>query len=123
MQCPLTPRGKRLILITKIVSAIFVTFAVISVIRFERRLSAEMKPIRAFPKLLALKLLVAVDFVQSLIFVGIQKSGIRATRTPHLSYYDLNIGLPNMLFEIEMILFSLFFIWAFSLTRYQQGLT
>jgi hypothetical protein len=43
----------------------------------------------------------------------------RSDQDTHLNYNDLKIGLPNMLFEVEIIQSSLFFMWAFNITRYR----
>lgn len=109
-------------LITKVVRVIFISFAVTGIIAFERRLSGKMKSSRPFPKLLALKSLVFIDFLQTLVFAGLQKVGVGAKDTPRLSYIDFKIGLPATIFEMEMILFALFFIWAFSITPYRRAL-
>lgn len=41
--------------------------------------------------------------------------------TPRLNYFDLTIGMPDVLFELIMVGFSLLFFWAFSWVMYRRA--
>jgi hypothetical protein len=69
-------------------------------------------------KLLALKILVGLDVLQSLIFsILLSTSAIKPTTT--LSLPDLVIGVPGLMVCIECVIFSLLFLWAYAPTPYK----
>lgn len=69
-------------------------------------------------KLLALKLLVFIDVMQTLVFdILLTTNTIKPTSV--LSLPDLVIDVPGLMVCIECFLFSLLFFWAFSAAPYQ----
>lgn len=81
-------------------------------------MKAELKPVGAMRMFLAIKLFVFVSVTQTVIFAILQKFTNIGKETPHLNYCDLTIGLPDVLFELEMLLLALIFFWAYSPARY-----
>lgn len=73
---------------------------------------------RPIAKLLALKILVGLDVLQTLIFsILLSTNTIKPTST--LSLPDLVIGVPGLMVCIECVIFSLIFLWAYAPTPYK----
>ncbi|KAH8198937.1 hypothetical protein TruAng_006898 [Truncatella angustata] len=94
--------------------------AVIAVLRTYAKLKVELRPHRALQKLLAFKLLIGLQFIQQIIYMVLT----RASPSPlepsdTLSYTDLEIGIPTLLVSCELVVFSVFFHFAYSVTPYQ----
>ena len=120
-QCPHGNKAQRTKLVLELLGAVFITFAIMGVLGFERRMKAELKPLGAGRKLWALKLFVGVSVTLSVAFAILQKFTDIGKKTPHLNYDDLTIGLPDVLFEFAMLIFCFVFWWAYPPTRYSRA--
>ena len=120
-QCPHGHKAQATKLILEIIDALFITVAILGVLGFERRMKTELKPLGAARKLWALKLFVGVSVTLSIAFAILQKFSKIGATTPHLNYYDLTIGLPDVLFQFAMLLFCFVFWWAYPAGRYRHA--
>jgi len=94
----------------------------ISVLKMHKLLKASIdiksENRKPMAKLLALKILVGLDVLQSLIF-SILLSTSAITPTSTLSLPDLVIGVPGLMVCIECFVFSLLYLWAYSPAPYK----
>ncbi|KAK5212038.1 hypothetical protein LTR99_001860 [Exophiala xenobiotica] len=84
--------------------------AVVTVIRFQRRLKDHMVGHNALPKLLSFKLFVLITTIQHFVFSVI---GSRATGSKKLTYDDITIGLQSLLVCIEALVCQISFYFFF----------
>lgn len=120
-QCPYGAKAQRTKLILELLGAVFITFSILGVLGFERRMKHELRPLGAGRKLWGLKLFVGVSVTLNIAFAILQKFSNIGKKTPHLSYNDLVIGLPDVLFQFAMLVFCFVFWWAYPPTRYRQA--
>ncbi|KAJ5190997.1 uncharacterized protein N7498_009982 [Penicillium cinerascens] len=103
-----------------VVSSLSVSAAVMSVLNFYKALSTHLKGHQPLAKLLAFKLIVGLSFVERIIFTILRSTNtLKPTST--LSYGDTNIGIPNLLICLQMVLFALFFPYAYRVSPYING--
>ncbi|KAL6904752.1 organic solute transporter Ostalpha domain-containing protein [Trichoderma evansii] len=103
-----------------IVSQVSLTLAVTSVLLFVKTLQSELAVHKPMLKLVAFKLIVFLNFVQSIIFM-ILSSTSALNPTSKLTYADLHIGIPALLSCVEMVPISAFMAWAYSVQPYLLG--
>ena len=103
-----------------ILRSISVAAAFINVLRFYSRFKSEFKQHRAFSKLLGIKGIVFLSFIQQIIFT-ILHSANALNPTSTLSYDDLTFGIPNLLLCAEMILFALLQFYAYNVGPYKAS--
>ncbi|KAF7537506.1 hypothetical protein G7054_g3648 [Neopestalotiopsis clavispora] len=104
----------------EIVDKISMVLAVIAVLRTYGQLKEELKPHRALGKLFAFKALIGLQFLQQIIYMiltRIDPSPLEPTDT--LSYTDMEAGIPLLLVSLELVIFSVFFHFAYSVTPYR----
>ena len=59
--------------------------------------------------------------VQNILFVGLAEAKVFFPKPPyHVSYNDFTVGVPNLLFLIELGIMSIMFLWSFEFKRYRQ---
>ncbi|KAI1849666.1 hypothetical protein JX266_004615 [Neoarthrinium moseri] len=94
--------------------------AVVAVLKTYVKLKVELRPHRAMPKFLAFKLLIGLQFLQQIVYTILRRvspSPLEPNAT--LSYTDLEIGIPLLLTSCELVIFSVFFHFAYSVTPYR----
>ena len=94
-----------------------VTIAMYCLIHFFIQVRSDINHHSPFLKILSIKLVVFLSFWQTSLISFLFSSGaIKATEK--IQAPDLNVGLPNLLICIEMALFSVLHLWAFSWKPY-----
>ena len=91
--------------------------AFVRLLQFYRRLRPTLKQHSVIPKLIAIKGIVFLSTLQSIIFTILSSTGA-AKPSSKLSYNDIYFGIPSILICAEMVLFSIFNFYAYSLTPY-----
>ena len=99
----------------RIIQTVSVGAAVTAILRFTSLLKKELKHHSIVKKLLCFKGIVFVYFIQSTVFTFL---GGEITPTDKLSYDDITNKLPSLMICIEMIFFSIFFLYAYPWSPY-----
>ncbi|KAM0811629.1 putative Transmembrane protein 184C [Seiridium cardinale] len=103
----------------EIIEKISVAVAVIAVLRTYAQLKVELRPHRALQKLFAFKLLIGLQFLQQIVYMILTRINPSPLQpTAMLSYTDMQIGIPLLLVSCELVIFSVFFHFAYSVTPY-----
>ncbi|KAI9850809.1 MAG: hypothetical protein M1838_005064 [Thelocarpon superellum] len=105
--------------IIRVFTMLVVVVAVIAILRFHRRMKAELEPHHAVKKLVAFKLLVILEVLQSFIFAILTKSS-QSHPPQNLSPNDYTVGLQSLLLSCEAVLFSLWYLSVFRASSYRQ---
>lgn len=115
--------------------------AIAVVIRLYGSLKKELAPHRALQKLLAFKMLIGLQFLQQvrspdniarvhrhvhgtdkdlqIVYMILQRVNPSPLQpTAKLSYTDVQIGIPLLIVMLELVIFSVFFHFAYSITPY-----
>lgn len=100
-----------------IIHVISVAVAFLRLLQFYKRLRAQLREHNVLPKLVAIKGVVFLSTLQSLIFSILSSSGA-VKPSPTLSYDDFYFGIPSILICGEMLLFSLYNFHAYSVKPY-----
>jgi hypothetical protein len=96
----------------------FVAF--IGVLKLTKFLKPSLSGYQPVKKLIALKGLVALDVLQTMIFSILSNHNvIKATKTTNLP--DILIGISGLMVCAECLVFSLVIIWAFPIRTYTAG--
>ncbi len=103
-----------------IIRTISAILAISSILGFYKRFSSVLKPCGAFKQLICFKVIVLLNFLQTLIFSFLYSSG-NLHPTKYLTFNDLNNGLPALILCCEMALISPFFLIAYSVKPYTIG--
>lgn len=92
------------------------------VIQFYIQLRVDLARHRPFLKVLAIKLVIFLSFWQSFM-ISILTSATFNIVSPNakIAYPDLKQGIPNLLLCIEMAIFAILHIFAFTYRPYRQG--
>ncbi|KAI5303990.1 hypothetical protein KEM56_006987 [Ascosphaera pollenicola] len=101
-----------------IVQAIAVTIAMFCLIQFYVQLKEDLAQYRPLLKLIAIKLVIFLSFWQTIILSFLTAGG-KIHVTPKLATQDIKVGITALLLTIEMALFSLLHIFAFSAREYR----
>lgn len=101
-----------------IIHTISVALALLRLLKFYGRMRAELKEHKVVPKLFAIKGIVGLSTLQSLIFTILSITGA-VEPSSKLSYNDIYFGIPSILICGEMVLFSLFNFHAYSVKPYK----
>jgi len=99
-------------IIIRAVSSASTVLAVITLLMFYRRMKKALTGHGAGRKLVAIKILLIVVIVETLLFGVIKPSSYH--QRSHVSFFDLTKGVPNLLICIEMVLFGLLWLVLFS---------
>lgn len=112
------------------------TIAMYGLIQFYVQLKGELAPHRPFLKLLCIKLVIFFSFWQSVcsslnltplqanlplqFFISfVSSSNGPFQPTPHIAYPDISIGIPSMLLCLEMAIFAVMHVFAYSWKEYR----
>ena len=122
-----------------IIRAISAAVAIITVFRFTEQVKTRLARHRVMLKLVAFKLIILLNFVQTVSSLHRKSlspahiacqlvfsfAGARFTPSTTLSYLDLTVSLPAIIFCLEMVIFSTIFHFVYSyspyLTKRQSG--
>lgn len=103
-----------------VIEAVAVTIAMYCLIQFYIQLRQDIQQHSPLLKVLAIKLVIFLSFWQTILISFLTSSGaIEANnkiQTP-----DLKVGIPALLLCIEMALFAILHLWAFSWKPYTIG--
>ncbi|CAD6591395.1 MAG: hypothetical protein ASARMPRED_005372 [Alectoria sarmentosa] len=100
-----------------VIHTISVMFAFLRLLQFYRRLRTELKEHRVKRKLFAIKGIVFLSTLQTFLFAILSSTGaVEPSAT--LSYNDFYFGIPSILICGEMVLFSMFNFYAYSVKPY-----
>ncbi|KAG7005444.1 hypothetical protein G7Y79_00019g046240 [Physcia stellaris] len=101
----------------EVVRSVSVAVAFLNILAIYTRLRSDLRAHKPFLKLIAIKGIVFLSFLQNIIFTILHSTNaLKPTST--LSYNDITFGLPNLLLCIEMLLFSFLHLVAFDSTPY-----
>ncbi|GAW11498.1 hypothetical protein ANO14919_008440 [Xylariales sp. No.14919] len=94
--------------------------ALLAVLRTTIPVGVEVKKHRAMPKLWAFKALIFLQVSQDFIFSIVNSNAPRSlTESKTVSQIDFITGIPSLVVEIELVIFALFFHYAYSVSMYQ----
>lgn len=93
--------------------------AVVAVIIYARLMRSSLQGHRPLAKLFTFKALVIVEAVQTIAFTFCSAHFIWHP-TAHVSYRDLQVGVPNTLICLEMLVAAVPFMWSFSAAPYRR---
>ncbi|KAJ2975465.1 hypothetical protein NUW58_g8348 [Xylaria curta] len=94
--------------------------ALLAVLRTTLPVRAEVKKHRAMTKLWAFKALIFLQVAQDFIFSIVNSNAPRSiTESKTVSRIDFLTGIPSLVVEIELVVFALFFHYAYSVSMYQ----
>ena len=100
-----------------VTEAIAVSFAMYCLIQFYYQIRQDIRQHKPLLKIAAIKLVIFLSFWQTLVLSALTSFNfIKATdkiQTP-----DIKVGIPAMLLCIEMAIFAVFHLWAFSYRPY-----
>ena len=101
----------------QVIRFVSVAVAFLNILAVYTRLRSDLRAHKPFLKLVGIKGIVFLSFVQNVIFT-ILRSADALKPTSTLSYNDITFGLPNLLLCIEMLLFSFLHLVALNSTPY-----
>ncbi|KAF2423721.1 DUF300-domain-containing protein [Tothia fuscella] len=99
-----------------------VTVAMYCLIQFYLQLKVDLKEYSPFMKVLCIKLVIFFSFWQTLLISFLSSSsapgGAVLKPSDRIAYPDIKVGLPAMLLAVEMTIFAIMHIFAFSWKPY-----
>ncbi|KAL8791140.1 MAG: hypothetical protein Q9195_006037 [Heterodermia aff. obscurata] len=101
----------------EVIRSVSVAVAFLSILFVYTRLRSDLRAHKPLLKLIGIKGIVFLSFVQNIIFTILHSTNALKP-TSALSYNDITFGLPNLLLCIEMLLFSFIHLVAFNSTPY-----
>ncbi|GAP85411.2 putative organic solute transporter Ost-alpha [Rosellinia necatrix] len=94
--------------------------ALLAVLRTTLPVREELKQHRAVTKLWAFKALIFLQVAQDFIFSIVNSNAPRSlTESKTVSKIDFITGIPSLVVEVELVIFALFFHYAYSVSLYQ----
>lgn len=100
-----------------LIEACCVTIAMYCLIQFYLQLRKDLVDHSPFLKILSIKLVIFLSFWQTIIISFLTSGGLIKS-TNKFQNPDIKIGIPSMLLCMEMAIFSLLHLWAFSWRPY-----
>ncbi|KAJ5908399.1 hypothetical protein N7495_001081 [Penicillium taxi] len=100
-----------------VIESVCVSIAMYCLIQFYSQINKDIKEHRPLLKIISIKLVIFLSFWQTTL-ISLLVSGGAITATKKLSMIDVKYSLPELLINIEMFIFSILHIWAFSWRRY-----
>lgn len=98
-----------------------VALAFLRLLKFYKRMRADLKQHSVVPKLVAIKGIVFLSTLQTMLFSILSSTGaVKPSST--LSFDDFYFGIPSILICGEMVFFSLFNFYAYPIKPYSQPL-
>lgn len=94
--------------------------AVLTILRFYGRMKSEpgFQAHRPLLKLVSLKLIVGLNFIQTFIFSILQGQGVLKGNDT-VTANDLQYGIPSLLTGVENVIFAAFMLYSFRAAEYQ----
>lgn len=117
--CALTKEYRHRTNIIRGVETVQIVIAIIAVINYERKMRHYFSNHRAAAKLWSFKLLILLIAIQELVFGALTSARIWHP-TPKIGYFDLAVGVPNLVKCIEVFIASVVFLWSYSPSFYQK---
>jgi hypothetical protein len=103
-----------------VIESIAVSVAMYCLIQFYIQIRQDIRQHKPLLKITAIKLVIFLSFWQSTLISFLTSTGaIKATNT--IQTPDIKVGIPALLLCIEMAIFSIFHLWAFSWKPYTHG--
>ncbi|KAI0446481.1 organic solute transporter Ostalpha-domain-containing protein [Xylaria telfairii] len=94
--------------------------ALLAVLRTTLPVRAELKKHRAMTKLWAFKALIFLQVSQDFVFSIVNSNAPRSlTESKTVSQVDFITGIPSLVVEVELVIFAMFFHYAYSVSMYQ----
>ncbi|KAH7413086.1 organic solute transporter Ostalpha-domain-containing protein [Cadophora sp. MPI-SDFR-AT-0126] len=114
-----------LLVVTEITEAAGVTImtlvstvvAIMSILKFYKALKPRINHRKPLSKLVAFKGIVFLNFIQNAIISFLESSN-DLKPTKHYTFHDLSVGIPNLLLSLEMVIFSVLFLYIYRTTEY-----
>lgn len=100
-----------------VISSVSVTLSFLRLLAFYKRLRPQLTEHNVVAKLLAIKGIVFVVFLQQIIFTILNSTGALKPSSK-FTYNDIYYGIPSILLCGEMIFFALFNYYAYSVKPY-----
>ncbi|KAF2084077.1 DUF300-domain-containing protein, partial [Saccharata proteae CBS 121410] len=97
--------------------AIAVTIAMYCLIQFYVQLKEDLAPHKPFLKVLCIKLVIFFCFWQTFVIDWLTGNNTIKS-SPKVAYADIKVGIPAMLICVEMAIFSVMHVFAFSWKEY-----
>ncbi|KAF2802925.1 uncharacterized protein BDZ99DRAFT_468590 [Mytilinidion resinicola] len=94
--------------------------AVMSIFRFHKIMHAKLAPHKIMMKFFAFKGVIVVMFIQAFL-ISILVSSKVIKPTSHLTYNNIQVGVPNLLLCCELPFFSAFILYAYRVTPYSKA--
>ncbi|KAH6715890.1 organic solute transporter Ostalpha-domain-containing protein [Leptodontidium sp. 2 PMI_412] len=105
-----------------VIESVAVTIAMYCLIQFYVQLRHDLAPHSPFLKVLAIKLVIFLSFWQSFMISILTSSTFNlVSPTAKIAYPDLKVGIPSLLLCIEMALFAVLHLFAFSWKPYASS--
>lgn len=105
-----------------IFKTISVIVAMMSIIQTYVQMKEDLSQYNPLLKIVAIKLVIFLSFWQNFVLNILTSPNLNAiTPTKYLAYPDIRVGIPMMLLCIEMAIFSVFHLFAFSYRTYIPG--
>ncbi|KAF2497987.1 hypothetical protein BU16DRAFT_616538 [Lophium mytilinum] len=118
--CPTSLAYSRARLVLRIINALSTSAAITAIINYSLRLKQALAGRHVARKLACFKGLVILATLELVVFAAVDRVTLRDA-TPRLTYFDWIIGVPAVIICLEMVLFVLSFVWAFSPSPYRRG--
>jgi hypothetical protein len=103
-----------------IIRTVSTFLAIASILQFYRRSKSLLKPRGAFKQLVCFKIIVFLNFLQTLVFSLLVSQG-DLKPNKFMTYNDISKGLPALILCCELALVSPFFLLAFPVKPYKLG--
>jgi hypothetical protein len=107
-------------IVITVVQSLQTVICLTGILLFHHRLRAALRPHGGGLKLIMFKLVVLVQLVQSMVFAFLEYYKLLQP-SPYVSYFDLTLGTPPALTCIEAFIFSVAFLWPFSIRRLRRS--
>ena len=117
--CPDNHVYKTVDILVSVVSGVSTFMAILGLLMLVRRFKNEYKGRGVVAKFAVLKGLVGLTTTQKFI-IGVLYNTGAIDGSNKTSHYDLTVGLPDMLINVEMLLAALGFLWAYNWTPYTK---
>ncbi|KAJ5040608.1 uncharacterized protein L3040_006257 [Drepanopeziza brunnea f. sp. 'multigermtubi'] len=105
-----------------VIESVAVTIAMYCLIQFYIQLRLDLGPHSPFLKVLAIKLVIFLSFWQSFVISILTSTTVKVLEpTSKIAYPDLSVGIPSLLLCIEMALFAVLHLFAFSWKPYASS--
>ena len=103
-----------------VIEAVAVSIAMYCLIQYYVQIRRDIKQHKPLLKVLAIKLVIFLSFWQTILISFLTSAGA-VKSSPKFQTPDIKVGIPAMLLCIEMAIFSVFHLWAFSYRPYVVG--